>query len=84
LLLTLFLFSSNKIEFLSYFGREKSPTITTMSSIFPEVRTFVKGLVKNINEGVSLKECFDDDRDAVTMVFGMNDCRNQFTNLLWR
>ena len=49
-----------------------------MSSIFPEVRTFVKGLVKNINEGVSLKECFDDDRDAVTMVFGMNDCRNQF------
>jgi len=48
------------------------------SNIFPEVRAFVKELVKNINEGMSLKQYFEDDSDAVTMVFSMESFPHQF------
>jgi hypothetical protein len=47
-------------------------------SFEPEVKTFVEKLVENINEAMSLKQYYDDDRDATVMVFAMYDFPKQF------
>jgi hypothetical protein len=42
------------------------------------VQNFVKQLVKDINEGMSLKQYFEDDRNATTMIFAIENFPNQF------
>ena len=49
-----------------------------LSNVVPEVCAFVKEVVKNINEGMSLKQYFEDDSDTVTMVFSMESFPRQF------
>jgi len=43
-----------------------------------EAKTFVKELVKNINGAMSLKQYYEDDRNATKMIFSMDNFPTQF------
>jgi hypothetical protein len=47
-------------------------------SVSTEIQNFVSKLVKNINDGMSLKQYFDDDRDSIQFIFSINNFPRQF------